>query len=313
MTSIGIDEDSIPDLTHKVALITGGGSGIGFAAAKILLSKNATVHVIDINEPSGADPGHPEPWQSWEAFHFHRCDITSWAEQLAVFDSIGRVDMVFANAGAGEQHDDFAHESVAEGREPSYAHLVDVNLIGTLHTVTLARRSMRQHAVTQGSVVITISALAYAPEQSLPVYTASKIALVGLVRSLRSTMLSQEGITINGVAPAATITNLLPPHFAAPIVAMGLPTSEASFVGRALVYAATAKQDRRVEVYGKESDGDLWLGGAQERWNGRVILTLGDAYTELESSIADLRPYWFGQENLRLTRAQQAATDFRNV
>ncbi|KAI2463951.1 NAD(P)-binding protein [Annulohypoxylon bovei var. microspora] len=313
MTSLRIDEDSIPDLTDKVALITGGASGIGFAAAKILLSKNATVHVLDISEPSGADPGDAEPWQSWEAFHFHHCDVTSWAEQLAAYNAIGRVDIVFANAGAGEPHDYFAHESVGEGQEPSYASLVDVNLIGVLHTLTLARRSMGAHGVSEGSVVITISAVAYAPEQSLPVYTATKFALVGLVRSLRSTMLSQEGITINGVAPAATITNLLPPHLAAPIVAMGLPTSEASFVGRALVYAATAKQDRRVEVYGKESSDDLWLGGDQERWNGRVILTLGDTYTELESSIADLRPYWFGQENLRLTRAQQAATDFRHV
>jgi NAD(P)-dependent dehydrogenase (short-subunit alcohol dehydrogenase family) len=223
------------------------------------------------------------------------------------------MDLVFPNAGVGEPYDYFTHESVAEGSEPSYAGVVDVNLIGVLHTLTLARRAMRAHGVRNGSVVITISAVAYAPEQSLPVYTASKFALVGLVRSLRSTMLLQEGITINGVAPAATITNLLPPHLAAPIVAMGLPTSQASFVGRALVYAATAKQDRKVEVYGKEKNSDLSPSGGQERCNGRVILTLGDTYTELEGPIADLRPFWFGQENLRLTRAQQAATDFREI
>ncbi|KAI0893375.1 NAD(P)-binding protein [Annulohypoxylon nitens] len=313
MTSLKIDEDTIPDLTNKVALITGGGSGIGFAAAKILLSKNATVHVVDVTEPRGANPGEPEPWQSWESFHFHQCNIASWAEQLAVFDAIGKVDMVFANAGAGEPYDYFTHKSVAEGQEPSYANLVDVNLIGTMHTLTLARRSMRKFGVKDGSIVVTISAVAYAPEHSLPVYTASKFALVGLIRSLRSTMLFEEGITINGVAPAATITNLLPPHLAAPIIAMGLPTSDSRFVGRALVYSATANQDKKVEVYGKEYEGDKWLQGGQERWNGRVILTLGDTYTELESSIADLRPYWFGQENLRLTRAQQAATDFRNL
>lgn len=265
-----------------------------------------------MNEPSGASPGDVEPWQSWPTFHFHRCNAASWAEQLAVFDAVGRVDMVFPNAGVSEAHDYFTHASLADGQEPGYANMLDVNLVGVLHTLTLARRSMRAHSVKEGSVVITISAVAYAPEQSLPVFAASKFALVGLVRALRSTMLAEEGITINGVAPAATITNLLPPHLAAPIAAMGLPISDAMFVGRALVYAATAKQDRRVEVYGKESDADLWpRGGQEERWNGRVILTLGDTYTELESSISDLRPYWFGQENLRLTRAQQAATDFR--
>lgn len=233
-----------------------------------------------------------------------------------VFDTVGRVDMVFANAGVGEPYDYLTHESLEEGEEPKYADVMDVNVLGVLHTLTLARKNMRAFGVREGSVVITISAVAYAPEQSLPVYTASKFALVGLVRSLRSTMLSQDGITINGVAPAATVTNLLPPHLAAPIVALGLPTSEAGFVGRALVYAATARQDRRVEAYGKEKDGDKWptVEGdrlQKERWNGRVILTLGETYTELEEPIADLRPFWFGRENLQRTRAQQAATDFR--
>ena len=89
---------------------------------------------------------------------------------------------------------------------------------------------------------------------------------------------------------------------------MGLPVSNADFVGLALVHSATARQDTRVQVYGKEKEAEKWT---QERWNGRVVLTLGDQYTELEEPIADLRPFWFGAENLRLTRLQQAVTDFR--
>lgn len=128
-------------------------------------------------------------------------------------------------------------------------------------------------------------------------------------------MTIQDGITINGVAPAATITSLLPVHLAAPILAHGLPVSSAHFVGLALAYSATATQSRRVDVYGKETDAQRYPTTAsqekEERWNGRVILTLGDRYTELEEPIADLRPFWFGRENLALTRLQQAATDFR--
>lgn len=89
---------------------------------------------------------------------------------------------------------------------------------------------------------------------------------------------------------------------------MGLPVSSADFVGLALVYSATATQERRVESYGKETEPEAWTPG---RWNGRVILTLGDAYTELEEPISDLRRFWFGRENLHLSRRQQAATDFR--
>lgn len=131
---------------------------------------------------------------------------------------------------------------------------------------------------------------------------------MGLIRALRSVIV-RDGITINGVAPAATITNLLPGHLAAPIQAQGLPVSSARFTGLALVYSATATQDRRVQLYGKDRDADLWQVG--ERWNGRIIMTLGDTYTELEEPIADLRPFWFGNENTKITRRQQAATDFR--
>jgi hypothetical protein len=133
--------------------------------------------------------------------------------------------------------------------------------------------------------------------------------LVGLIRALRSVIV-RDGITINGVAPAATITKLLPAHLAAPILAQGLPVSDARFVGLALVYSAIAMQDRRVQAYGKDEDGGLYK---RERWNGRVILTLGNSYTELEEPTADLRPFWFGKENARLTRRQQTATDFRSI
>ena len=99
---------------------------------------------------------------------------------------------------------------------------------------------------------------------------------------------------------------------------MGLPMSKADFVGRALVYSATAREDRRVEAYGKERDGDVWPRGprgtdSMARWNGRVIFMLENTCTELEEPIADLRQYWLGRENLRLTKAQQAATDSRET
>lgn len=81
--------------------------------------------------------------------------------------------------------------------------------------------------------------------------------------------------------------------------------SSAEFVALAVVYSAVARQERQVEAYGKDEGVE-----GPGRWNGRTILTLGDRYTELEEPIADLRERWFGEENTRLTRAQQMATDF---
>lgn len=129
---------------------------------------------------------------------------------------------------------------------------------------------------------------------------------MGLVRALRSVTLDNN-ITVNTVAPAATITPLLPTDLVAPIVAAGLPVSSAEFVGLAIVYSAVANQGTSVELYGKDSHDKDEPG----RWHGRGILTLGDAYTEVEGPTADLRPAWFGGENTRLTREQQKITDFR--
>lgn len=128
------------------------------------------------------------------------------------------------------------------------------------------------------------------------------------MRALRSTLVC-DNITINAVAPAATITSLLPAELAAPIIAAGLPVSSPEFVGLAIAYSAIAKETRRVEHYGKDSTNELL--DTPRRWNGRTILTLGDRYTELEEPLALLKPQWLGVENTRETRMQQAATDFR--
>lgn len=287
------------------------------------------MHVVCLEEtiPS-AEPESSQKTGKSNRLHYHACDVRVWEQLRAVFDAVGRVDYVFANAGITESDgvDFFADGLDGAGKlaEPQWKAIFEVNVFGVLNAVKLAVSSMRRHKVAAGSIVVTTSATAYAPEHNLPVYVTSKTALLGLIRALRSNLPTKTkkaeangghendevDITINGVAPAATITGLLNPELAAPIVAQGLPVSSARFVGLALVYSATATQARRVAVYGKESEArHLWEAG--QRWNGRVLLTLGETCTELEEPLADLRPFWFGADNLRLTRMQQSATDFR--
>lgn len=129
---------------------------------------------------------------------------------------------------------------------------------------------------------------------------------MGLVRALRSVTLTND-ITVNTVSPAATLTPLLPKDLAEPIIAAGLPVSSAELVGLAVVYSAVGNQETSVEPYGRDGDDEDKPG----RWHGRGILTLGDAYTEVEGPTADLRPAWFGKKNTKLTREQQKMTDFR--
>ncbi|KAI0163983.1 short chain dehydrogenase reductase [Xylariaceae sp. FL1272] len=303
MASLHIDNTSIPSLNGKTALVTGGSSGIGLSTAILLLEKGAKVHILDVNPP----PEAAFAVTGSENLRYHKCDVTNWTQLRDIIDSISSLNFVFANAGTLEGADYFADILDGDGNlaEPRYNEL-DVNFIAVVNLVKLAWSSMRKSAI-QGSIVITSSATAYAPEESLPVFAGAKLGTIGVIRALRS-VVCRDGITINGVAPAATRTKLLPDDLAAPIIAQGLPVSSPEFVARALVYSATACQKRRVETYGKEAEAELWTKG--ERWNGRVIVTLGNAYVEVEESIADLKPFWLGHDILRLTKMQQAATDF---
>lgn len=84
--------------------------------------------------------------------------VATWPlGQLAVFDSIGRINIVFANTGISKPHDYFSHESVAEGKEHSYTNLIGPNIIGILHTLTLIQRSIRVYEVKEGSVVVLLA------------------------------------------------------------------------------------------------------------------------------------------------------------
>ncbi|KAI0407188.1 hypothetical protein F4802DRAFT_554459 [Xylaria palmicola] len=319
MASLTITDDDIPSLDGKVAVITGGGSGIGLGAVRLMAKKGARIYVLDLNEPGAETIPQPPEGEAPlpKSAKFIPCNVGKWVELRAAFKSIvseaGRIDIAIANAGVSEEYDYFEDRIDESGElaEPGFG-VVDVNFRGVVNFVKLAVSQMRKQRragdVAEGSIVITSSATAYAPEHNLPVYSASKFATIGLLRGLRSQLI-MDNITINSVAPAATITKLLPGNLAAPLIAAGLPVSSAEFVGRALVYSATAKQTNRAENYGKDSPAT----DGPSRWNGRCILTLGDTYTELEEPQATLRPFWLGWENTRLTRAQQTATDFRQV
>ena len=110
-----------------------------------------------------------------------KADITSWKELGEAFKKIETCDALFANAGVPEGHDFLDHQFDDEEKkdkellEPDYK-VIDVNLRGTLNTIKMGHFIMRRQG-TGGSIVITSSAMAYSPDQSLPLYTATSAAV----------------------------------------------------------------------------------------------------------------------------------------
>ena len=131
--------------------------------------------------------------------------------------------------------------------------------------------------------------------------------MIGLVRALRG-LLPAEGITINGVAPSPTVTKIIPQEFASKLEQGGLPVSKADHVALAMAYAATARESRRVEAYGKDKDADM---EGDRSWNGRVIVPVGEMWFEVEEGLADRKEGWFGKKLCQVGRTMQKGSDKR--
>lgn len=132
------------------------------------------MHCLDLY-PIPSD--HPLPAYPTGAITQHvPCNITQWARLCQVFAEIGRADIVVANAGVSQETDYFADSFDPDGQleEPRYG-VIEVNYRATLNVMKLALHAFREAG--GGSLVLTSSATAYAPEQSLPVYSATKLAV----------------------------------------------------------------------------------------------------------------------------------------
>jgi NAD(P)-dependent dehydrogenase (short-subunit alcohol dehydrogenase family) len=173
-----------------VAVVTGGGSGIGAAVAARLAAGGARVGVLDL-DVSGVPAG----------FLGVTADVTDDASVRAAIDRVleeyGRIDVLVNNAGIGAQG------TVADNDDAEWHRVLDVNLLGIVRTTRAAlpalRRSPSAAVVTTGSIAAT----AGLPQRAL--YSASKGAVLALTRAMAADHLA-EGIRINCVNPGTADT-----------------------------------------------------------------------------------------------------------
>lgn len=212
------------DLRDRVALVTGGASGIGRGTALALAEQGAVVVVADLKEEEGRATAEQV------GGHFVGVDVSDLQSNLAMVESAvstaGGVDHVFLNAGISTGTwfgDDFSLEA--------YRRAMGVNLDGVVFGVQAALPALRERG--GGSMVATASLAGLTGMPMDPVYTANKHGVVGLVRAL-APALEGDGIRVNAVCPGFT-ESALTVGLEEGIAQYGVPLMEAGEVASVVV------------------------------------------------------------------------------
>ena len=168
-------------LQGKVAIITGGGSGLGRAMALRFVAEGARILVADINEAGGQETvAAIGRLGAEDAVAFRRVDVTAEADcEAAVADVVarwGRLDVMVANAGIG------THAYIAEQTREDWDRVLAVNLTGVFLCAKHAFRSMQ--GAGGGSILITASVAGLGGTPRLGAYGPSKAGAIQLMQTL---------------------------------------------------------------------------------------------------------------------------------
>ncbi|WP_434026973.1 SDR family NAD(P)-dependent oxidoreductase [[Pseudomonas] boreopolis] len=196
-------------LTGKVAIVTGGASGIGLAAAQRFVAEGGRVVIADVAQ----EAGEAAAASLGEAAAFQCTDVTDEASIQAAVDAavtrFGRLDVMFNNAGSTGDGSSITEIGPA-GFDKTF--VLDVRSVVLGHKCA-ARRFKEQG--TGGSIISTVSVAGLQGGWSSVSYATAKHAVVGTIRHAAKE-LAPFGIRTNGVAPGVIMTPLIAKAFGVP-------------------------------------------------------------------------------------------------
>jgi NAD(P)-dependent dehydrogenase (short-subunit alcohol dehydrogenase family) len=226
----------VPVLNGKVALVTGGASGLGRATCEALAGAGARVLVADIDEAAGREVAASIDGD------FVRCNVANLDDNLAAVEVAlqrhGTLDLVHLNAGIisgcgiGEDFD-----------AQKYRRITAINLDGVVFGTHAALPVLKR---TGGAIVATASLAGLTPVALDPLYTATKHAVVGLARAL-GPLLAADGVRFNAVCPSFAETNMIA-GFREHLEQGGVPILSAETVAETVL-----------EVFAGDGTGECWF------------------------------------------------------
>ncbi|WP_233872663.1 3-phenylpropionate-dihydrodiol/cinnamic acid-dihydrodiol dehydrogenase [Paraburkholderia adhaesiva] len=193
-------------LDNDVALITGGGSGLGLALVERFLAEGARVAVLERSAEKVA--ALRERFSASEVVAVQG-DVTSYADNEravnAAVEAFGKLDTFIGNAAIWD-HASSLVDLTPEQLDSGFGELFSINVKGYLLGAKAAARAL---IASEGSMIFTLSNSSFYPGGGGPLYTASKHAAVGIIRQLAYELAPK--VRVNGVGPCGMASDLRGP------------------------------------------------------------------------------------------------------
>lgn len=187
-------------LNGKVAIITGGASGMGAATARRFVAEGAQVVIADVQ----ADLGETAAREAGALFVRHDVsDNSSWENVMKTArDRLGRVDVVMNNAGI------VIRQNIEEIDLESWHRLIGINLTGVMLGCQHAIRAMKQNpGGSSGAIINIASTTSYAANPNDPGYSATKGGVKSFTQAIATYCARKEyNIRCNSISPGAIHT-----------------------------------------------------------------------------------------------------------
>ncbi len=193
-------------LEDRVAIVTGGGSGIGKATVERFVSEGAKVVIADLDIATATKVADEYGQVAIETNVADEASVNSMVEQ--VMARFGRIDIAFNNAGISPPDDD----SILETSVDAWQRVQDVNL----KSVYLCCKAVLPHMLKagKGSIINTASFVATLGAATSQIsYTASKGGVLAMTREL-GVQFARSGVRVNAISPGPVSTPLLVELFA---------------------------------------------------------------------------------------------------
>ncbi|MGN0462702.1 MAG: 3-oxoacyl-[acyl-carrier-protein] reductase [Ruminococcus sp.] len=190
-------------LEGKIAVVTGGSRGIGFATCKKLASEGATIIITDICDSEKAAPAIKELEDMGAKAKFYQSDVSDFASATetvnAIIEEFGGLDILVNNAGIVRD------KLMLKMDEQDFDAVININLKGTYNMIKATyKHFMKQRS---GRIISLASVVGIMGNAGQANYSASKAGIIGLTKSVAKE-LGARNVTVNAIAPGYIVTDM---------------------------------------------------------------------------------------------------------